>query len=235
MHDTLTRDLEATHDDLRERLDRASHARATPDPARPRAERPTVDQFLRTASRHNAAMLAVVLPAVRARLPEGSRKAHALVAQVRHVEVALNWIKAKEYGSTYAVRTSWDSLWEDLYTEFEALCALEEELAHELDTASSDDHPDWATALHHAELRAPSRPHPWIPHQGVAGKSARAVARRIDAFWDTSQASMLPPRPDHRDRAGEGHFSRWVLADPHLSEDGPPADQADEPRGGSSR
>ncbi len=215
-HDLLSRDLEATHVDLRERLDRAHSACTTPDRRQPRAARPAIDQFLRSASRHNAAVLRVMVPATRARPGVGRGEARDLVTQCRRLEVALNQVKAKEYGSIYAVRIPWDLIWSQVRREFELLCRLELPAARHLDTGAPTPTPDWPTQMHRAELSAPSRPHPWIPHQGLPGRTARAVARRVDAFWDASETRMLPSPPDHRDRAHEGHLTQYLLADPHL-------------------
>lgn len=214
--DTLTPDLCATHDALARRLEIAAGSRAVSDAHHPRAERPSIDTFLNATSRHNAAVLQVVLPAVRSRLPDGHASGRALVDQCRRLELALNQVKAKVYGSTYAVGLSWDGLWDHVRREFAELARLEQELSLRLAEAAQDPSPDWPHLLHDAELAAPTRPHPWIPHQGVPGRAARAVARRIDAFWDNAEGRMLPAVADHRDRPREGNFTRFLLADPHL-------------------
>ena len=102
--DTLVPGLRVTHQMLVERLDLASVARPTTDPQHPRDQYPAIDTFLASASRHNAATLAVVVPAVRSHVADGTERAHDFVAQSRRFEVALSQVKAKLYGSSYAVR-----------------------------------------------------------------------------------------------------------------------------------
>ena len=79
---------------------------------------------------------------------------------------------------------------------------------------------DLGTRLHHAEPGSPTRPHPCIPHQGVVGHLARAVARRVDRFWDTVEGRMVPEvvrSPRYRDH--QGPLTQYLLADPHLAEE----------------
>ena len=87
--DTLVPGLRVTHQMLVERLDLAAVARPTTDPAHPRDQYPAIDTFLASASRHNAATLAVIVPAVRSHVPDGAERAHEYVAQSRRFEVAL--------------------------------------------------------------------------------------------------------------------------------------------------
>ncbi len=214
--DTLLPGLRETHAQLESRLEFAAASRVA---GQPRAERPAVDTFLEAVSRHNGAMLSIVLPTVRNRVEHGAEMCRELVAQYRVVEVVLNQIKGRVYGSTYYATLPWDDLFERARTEFHTLCLMEERLAEHLRQVASDDDPDWTDLLHAAEFSAPSRPHPWIPHQGVPGRAARAVARQADGFFDSTESRMVPhPRGD-RDRMHEGRLTQWLLADPHLSED----------------
>ena len=114
--DTLVPGLRVTHQMLVERLDLASVARPTTDPQHPRDQYPAIDTFLASASRHNAATLAVVVPAVRSHVADGAERAHDFVAQSRRFEVALSQVKAKLYGSSYAVRRPWESIWSGCQT-----------------------------------------------------------------------------------------------------------------------
>lgn len=217
--DTLVPGMNATHDVLADRLDQAAGARPDLDPTHPRDQYPATDTFLASASRHNAAVLAVVVPALRHRLPDGPERAREFIQQSRRFELALAQVKAKLYGSSYAIRRTWSSIWADVRREFEATCALETALVTDLAAAHHDGDPDYGEMLYRAELHAPTRPHPYIPHQGVPGQAARSVARRIDQFWDTTEGRMVPEPIHHHDRSKDGKVAQYFLADPHLPDD----------------
>ena len=213
---TLEHDLESIHHDLRQRLDTAAGAR--PDVGHPRDHYTAIDTFLAAASRHNAAMVDAIAPLVR-HLPGGHDLAHEFLATSRSYEESLAQVKAKLYGSTFAVARPWPSIWEDVRHELDAVTRLETRLAEALLTAEPDDPRDLGTRLHHAELVSPTRPHPWIPHQGVVGHLARAVARRVDRFWDSAEGRMVPEPVRHHDRRTQGPLTQYLLADPHLDDD----------------
>ena len=213
---TLAHDLESIHHDLRQRLDTAAGAR--PDRGHPRDHYTAIDTFLAAASRHNSAMVDAIAPLVR-HLPGGHDLAHEFLAASRAYEESLAQVKAKLYGSTFAVARPWPSIWEDVRHELGAVTRLEVRLAEALLTAEPDDPRDLGTRLHHAELVSPTRPHPWIPHQGVVGHLARAVARRVDQFWDSAEGRMVPEPVRHHDRRRQGPLTQYLLADPHLEDD----------------
>jgi hypothetical protein len=215
--DTLVPGSTATHDVLAKRL---SHAAATrPDATHARDQFPASDTFLASASRHNAAVLAVIVPAVRSRVPDGDVRAREYIQQSKRLEVALAQVKAKLYGSSYAVRRSWESVWDDVRREFEATWRLEKAIVNELAEHRQPDDPDWGVELYHGELHAPTRPHPYVPHQGLRGKLAQKVALRVDRFWDATEGRMIPEPVHPHDRAHDGRFAQYFLADPHLPDD----------------
>jgi hypothetical protein len=213
---TLAHDLESIHHDLRQRLDIAAGAR--PDVGHPRDHYTAIDTFLAAASRHNSAMVDAIAPLVR-HLPGGHDLAHEFLATSRAYEESLAQVKAKLYGSTFAVARPWPSIWADVRHELDAVTRLEVRLAQALLTAEPDEPEDLGTRLHHAELVSPTRPHPWIPHQGVVGHLARAVARRVDRFWDSAEGRMVPEPVRHHDRSRQGPLTQYLLADPHLEDD----------------
>ena len=213
---TLAHDLDSIHHDLGHRLSLASSA--TPDLRRPRDHYTAIDTFLAAASRHNSAMVDAIAPLVR-RLPDGHDLAHEFLVASRAYEESLAQVKAKLYGSTFAVGRPWPSIWQDVLRDFDLVCHLEVRLAEALLDAAGDDPEDLGTRLHHAELTSPSRPHPWIPHQGVVGHLARAVARRADQFWDAAEGRMVPEPVRHHDRDHQGKLTQYLLADPHLPDD----------------
>lgn len=221
---TLAHDLDSIHRDLAHRLSLASSAR--PDARHPRDHYAAIDTFLAAASRHNAGMVDAIAPLVR-HLPGGEDLVHDHLAASRSYEEALGQVKAKLYGSTYVIHRPWAEVWEEVRRDFETVCALERRLADVLHDAPLDQRKDpdddLGTRLHRAELRAPTRPHPFIPHQGFPGHVARAVARRVDQFWDTAEGRMIPEPVRHHDRDKQGRFTQYLLADPHLPDEDRPA------------
>lgn len=212
--DTLVSDTIETHKSLQERLDQARDAHPPVDPDHPRDHYPAIDTFLAAASRHNAAVVQVLVPAARKHVPDGGQRSKEFVERSRQFEVALNQVKAKLYGSAYSVRAPWSRLWTAVQAEFDELRALELALASDL--AEADVPVDWSQKVYDAESTAPSRPHPHIPHQGAAGVVARAVARKVDAFWDAAEGRMVPEPAPTRDRAQEGPLVQYLLGDPHM-------------------
>ena len=212
---TLAHDLSTTHHDLHNRLDLASSARG--DRRRPRDHYTAIDTFLAIASRHNAAMVDSIAPLVR-HLPGGHDLAHDYLAASRRYEEALAQVKARLYGSIYAVDRPWPEIWADVHRSLDEVCALELRIAEAL-IAEDDGTEDLGARLHHAELVSPTRPHPWIPHQGVRGHLARVVARRVDRFWDAAEGRMVPEPVRHHDRAHQGRLTQYLLADPHLPDE----------------
>lgn len=219
--DTLADTVSETHDVLSQRLAEAESCRPTRE--RPRDRLRATDPFLASTSRHVQAACAVLGPAARRHLPDGRRRAHDLAQQSRRLEGALFQTKAKLYGSTFVVRRPWDSIWDEVTEEFDAWWRLEQGLVDDLAaTTSSADRDAIAERLFRAEKHVPTRPHPYLPHQGVPGRVARGVAMRVDRFWDTAEGRMVPePVRPHRSR--EGRITQYLLADPHL--DGPVAEQ----------
>jgi hypothetical protein len=213
---TLAHDLESIHHDLAHRLALAADAR--PGVGHPRDHYTAIDTFLAAASRHNAAMVDAIAPLVR-HLPDGHDLAHDFLAASRSYEESLAQVKAKLYGSTFAVGRPWPPIWQDVRHEFDLVCDLERRLAAALLAEEPDDPRDLGMLLHHAELASPTRPHPWIPHRGEVGRLARAVARRVDRFWDTAEGRMVPEPVRHHDREHQGPLTQYLLADPHLEEE----------------
>lgn len=221
--DALLTDIRESHRLIEERLARARASRGSPDPGHPRDEYPDIDTFLATASRYYTALSQVLVPAARTRLPDGHVRAKAFLTQTRHLALALNQAKAKLYGSVYAVNRSWTAVWDDVERELVTIAPMELALAEDLDKHRQDGDPDWSTVLHRAEIKAPTRPHPHLPQQGIAGSVARMLSRRVDSFWDTAEGRMAPEPVVHHDRDAQGPLTQWLLADPHLdSWAGPP-------------
>jgi hypothetical protein len=217
-HDLLNRSITATRDTLDNRLETAIGYH--PTMTNPRGHYPSTDTFLASSSRHLAAVNAVLVPTVRHRLPDGSRGAHEFTRQCRHLEAALALIKAKLYGSAYAVSTPWTEIWADVRREFDRTMAMEHDLVSSLTEQLDDEQTDQLVdRLYRAEQKAPTRPHPYVPHLGMSGRVARRVCRQVDSFWDTAEGRMIPEPIRVHDRDHQGRLTQYLLADPHLEDE----------------
>lgn len=218
--DTLETSITATHEVLAARLATAEARMPTLD--RPRDQYPATDTFLASVSRHNSAANAVLVPVARKHLPNGQHRANEFVHQSKRMERALFQVKAKLYGSSYAIRIPWPEVWAEARREFEATWVLEHRIVDELALLlHAPERHRLAEAMYDAELRAPTRPHPYVPHQGLRGKVARRVARQVDRFWDATEGRMIPEPVRSHDREHQGRMTQYLLADPHLPDEPP--------------
>lgn len=217
MRDNLSTSITTTHRVLGARLARAEVSAPTHD--RPRDRFPASDTFLASTSRHVAAINAVLVPAVR-RLPDGRDLAHELVHRSRRLELAMAQAKAKLYGSSYAVRRSWLVIWADVHHAFDDLMEAEEDAAHRLAVRTDEAFRNLLSdRIYLAELRAPTRPHPYLPHRGPAGRIARGVAHSVDRFWDTAEGRMVPEPVRAHDHVRDSRLTQYLLAQSRLPED----------------
>ncbi len=217
-HNTLHRSIAETHEILATRLDHAKHAEPTPE--NPRERFPAVDTFMASTSRHLAGAVETLVPAARRKLPDGAPPSSAFVTSVCRLESAMAQLKAKLYGAAHSIERPWPEVWASVDSAFEAMWRHEEELVRRLVDGTTDDVGDeLAHALYHSEMRAPTRPHPHVPHRGVPGHVARRICRRVDQFWDTAEGRMVPEPVRPKDRDAQGPFTQYLLADPHFPEE----------------
>ena len=156
------------------------------------------------------------MPSVRRHLADGHTRARDFARQSKQLEVALAQVKGKLYGSSYVVRRPWASIWEEVEREFTALQAQEMALVDDLAPHLDADHREaLAERIYRAEHKVPTRPHPYLPHRGLAGRVARGVAVRIDRFWDTAEGRMVP-EPVRPSPKRTGPITQYLLADPHM-------------------
>lgn len=206
-----------THEDLSNRLDRA---RAMPHvPGQPRKGYEELDSFLAVASRHLGAVDAAFLATVRRQVPDGGHAVHDYLRAARGLELALAHAKARAYGSVYQVGRSWASVWREVVEALDAHRNAEFRIADLLAAQLSErDLEQVAVRLQRAEKRAPTRPHPYVPHTGPLGSVARRVMHAADAFWDAAEGRMLPEpvRPPH---PHPGPLVQYLLADPRFDEE----------------
>ncbi|MGH3412231.1 MAG: hypothetical protein ACRDPH_04030 [Marmoricola sp.] len=216
MQTTLDISTQATHEVLRSRLEAAlaSHRVAH----RSRGDFPHTDTFLASISRHLAAVDAVLLPKAHRLLEDGGVRCHEFVHQSRLLEEALCQVKAKLYGEAHAIHRSWAEVWADVVTEFDATLALERRLVDDLLGRLGPQELDWlASRIYRSERHSPTRPHPFLPHQGLGGRLARRVAAPVDHFWDGTEGRMVPEpvHPPHHN----GLMAHYIIGDPDPAPD----------------
>lgn len=180
---TLAHDLDTTHHDLHDRLDLASSARG--DRRRPRDHYAAIDTFLAIASRHDAAMVDAIAPLVR-HVPGGHDLAHDYLAASRRYEEALAQVKARLYGSIYAVDRPWPEIWADVHSSLDEVCALELRIAEAL-LADDDGTEDLGARLHHAT--SSSR-----PHDPTRGSRTREWPATSPGPWPAASTGSGTPR-----------------------------------------
>jgi len=228
--DLLAQTIDENHRSLRQRLSAAEAKHPTAD--RPRDRYPLTDSFLAAASRHNAAFVAVVLPEVRAHLADGHLRARDFARQMRTFEVALSQLKAKLYGEAHAIHRTWSDVFAQVRREADATWRVERALVAELRYDDSVEHSDdLLDRFDRAERHSPTRPHPYLPHQGVGGSAARHLALLVDRFWDMAEGRMAPEPVRPHDRSHDGLFTQYLLADPHFADDLPDEAPTESPAG----
>ena len=212
--DTLTTATNTTHLALAGRLRQAEGD--TGESGDPRIHFAHADTFLATASRRIAAMDAVLLPVVRAVLPDGGERVHEMVHHARTLELSLAAVKAKLYGEAHAVHRVWAHVWQEAEDALRSYLTLEsslvDALAQTLDPEALD---RLALQMHRMELTAPSRPHPYTPHTGMRGRIARSMWAKADRFWDAAEGRIIP-EPEHPHHKAPGLLAQYLLADPRF-------------------
>ena len=217
MQDRLQHSIHATHEALDARLSTAEFRR--PTATRPRDVFPATDTFLASTSRHLGAANSVLVPAARRHLPDGKALAHRFSRTSRNLENAMAQVKAKLYGEAHAIHRPWHDIWATLHLRFDEFMALEEELVTELiEHTTGTMRSDLADHVYRAELRSPTRPHPYVPHLGVSGKAARRICLGVDHFWDATEGRMIPEPVKPHDREHDGPMTQYLLGDPHVPE-----------------
>jgi hypothetical protein len=211
--DSLVMTVEATQRCLEDRL---AAARA---PGRDRP-RDATDAFLAATSRHVAAVEAVLVPRVRKHVPDGAPLSDEYLGLARELEQTLTLVKARLYGEAHAIHLSWRPLWGAVHRQLEEHNRLELLLVDALLRFDEPGELDGlAQRVFDAETRGPTRPHPHVPHTGIASLLARRVWTVADRFWDRAEGRVVPepvhPVPHRHDSL----LAQYLVGDPHF-EDG---------------
>jgi hypothetical protein len=193
--------IEATHQCLQDRLDAAT--RRAPRRSGPREGYARTDAFLAATSRHLAAFEEALLPVLRRELPDGDARTREYLHQARLLELALATLKARIYGAVAASHIPWEEVWDDVRRELSRHNETERALVHDLVHEGEDRrHDELADRLYRAELKAPTRAHPYLPHRlryhPVLGGVPEPVGHRPDPpCHQTEEAPVRPPSKAH--------------------------------------
>lgn len=218
--DVLRSSVRSAHAAQAERLDAARSG--GPGPGGPRDGYERIDTFLATTSQHLHAVDAVLLAQAQGTLAGCGELVRDYLSSTKELEVVLAHVKAHEYGSVYESSFAWPRVWGDVDIALADHHRQEDRLTERLTEALDDRQlEDLTERLREAEVRAPSRPHPYTPHTGPLGRVARTVMHVADRFWDTVEGRMVP-EPERPAKKPPGLVAQYFLADPRFDEDQPP-------------
>lgn len=188
MSDSLTTSVLASQAMLRERIADTTFV-SFPRQARDLQNR--ADSFLICACRHVAAVSNVL--AVEINRQGDPARARLVTRECHLLLVSMHTAKARLYGSGNASRTPWPDVWEQVVVHFEALAVLEREAVEDLaGRLPAEELDGLSERMRRAELRGPTRPHPFLPRRGMHGWLARTLCARTDGIWDTFEARYVP-------------------------------------------
>lgn len=205
--------LRARHEELNDRLTSARAVETKPEQTRRGC--PPIDMFCSDVSKHLHAIDAVLVPA--AQRAGASDEVHEYLRAAREVEVAIAHVKAHEYGSAYETSFDWDGLWDEVDHGLEFQWQHEQDLADTVSTGAPAEDVALLGAMATAERKAPTRPHPYLPHTGAGGTLSRGVMRLADRAWDAvegRQVTTVRPAPKKK----PGLIGQYFLADPRWDE-----------------
>lgn len=222
--DPLVVTVEATHQSLQQRMDEAVHWSTGQAHAHPRDRQRRTDAFTAATSRHLAAVDEALLPVVRHRVHGGGEAVSRYLHAARELEQALARLKARLYGEQHVAHLGWSEVWADVRRRLLAHDELERDL---VDVLASHLHEGEAQALaervYRAELRAPTRAHPYLPHRGRLGRAARRVWSVADRFWDAAESRSVPPpvRPKPKEHTDDSLVAQYLMGEPLLDAHAP--------------
>jgi len=186
---TLLREVESRQTALLGFLERAANRDASAQ--QPGEMRVNADRFLAATSRHLAATAGVLLPAVKGQLASGGAEVRDFVRECKRLERTLVKAQAKQYGQAQSVSEPWSSVWSTVRDQLARTARAERRLV-----AMLGEHLDGETeaGLRHRFASAvgssQTRPHPHLPHTGLAGRVARRLCSRFDLLWDELQGRV---------------------------------------------
>jgi hypothetical protein len=208
----------ATQRSLEERLGEALLPHR--DRLRPRDNYAAIDTFVAATSRHLSAIEAVLLEPVRHRVPEGESLSREYVHAARELEHTLALIKGRLYGEAHAVYLKWPELWDTAHAQLNEHNRIEGRLVVELITHGDPTELDGlARRVFDAETHGPTRPHPKLPHTGLAGLVARRIWALADRFWDSAEGRVIPEPVHPAHHRHDSLLAQYLVADPKFDAD----------------
>jgi hypothetical protein len=219
---SLTVTVEATHRSLEQRLGEVVSSLKTD--ARARESYARTDAFMAAASRHLGAAEDVLVPAACRRLEDGSQVTRGYLDAARRLEASMARLRGRLYGELHAAHLPWNDVWTDLRRCLAQHNDAERRMVDRLTTVTEPREADeLAARVYRAELKAPTRAHPYLPHTGFVGVAARRIWARADRFWDAAQNRTVPPpiRPRSKEREHESLMSQFLTGEPTLDPHAP--------------
>jgi len=216
-HEALRDAVLGSHDVMSEMLEAAAAPRACGK--EPRRARQLADTFLVTACRHLAAVDDALLPVARRRLQGGRQMVTAYVLHTRQIERTLRSIKACLYGDANASKLKCSELWQRLRRLLTEHDVQERAIVEQLTkTLSEREMNDLAAKFQRIERRSPTRPHPFSPHAGFAGRVSKRVWSVVDGFFDQAEGRVIPyPQPTPH-RSSDSLLTGYVLGSPRFAD-----------------
>jgi hypothetical protein len=214
--------VDATHQSLGQRLEEAT--RPSGGPLEGRRARARIDAFMAATSRHLAAVDEALLPDVRRRLPDGHQRAKSYLHEARRLEQAIARLKARLYGELHVAYLPWSEVWDEVRRQFASHNEAEVTMTRDLTEALGPEGADaLADRIYRAELTAPTRAHPYLPHTGVLGHTARKIWAVADRFWDMAEGRVIPPpiRPKPKLRHHESLMAQYFVGEPMMDAGAP--------------
>ena len=216
-HELLRSAALGSHDLIGEILDVAAVSRV--DRKQPRLTRQLADVFMATTCRHLAAVDDALLPIARRRLPRGRQTVTAYVLHSRELERTLHVMKARLYGDARASRVQCSELWMRLRRLLAEHEVQENAIVDRLSDALSDsDVNALAGRLQRTERRSPTRPHPYSPHAGLAGRVSHRVWSVFDGFWDNAEGRVIPHQAPQPHPRSDSLMTRYMLGAPRFAD-----------------
>jgi hypothetical protein len=216
-HEALRAATLGPHEFIAEMLDFASARPAPGD--EPRRSRQFADTVMATTCRHLAAVDDVLLPVARRRVDKGRQLVTAYLLHTRQLERTLRALKAELYGDANASRLHRSALWvrlRGLLIEHELQeTVIVDRLGEVLDDREIC---DLAERLRRREQRSPTRPHPYSPHTGIAGRVSHRVWSVVDGFWDNAEGRFVPHQPAPRHPRSDSLLTRYMLGAPSFED-----------------
>jgi hypothetical protein len=178
----------------------------------PRLRRRLTDTFSAVLSQHLAAVDDVLLAEAKDDLAAGHEWVQYYVRHTRTLEQSLHRLKGWIYGDVTSQQVDWHGVWREMSALLDDHVRLEHTLADELlKRLGHDEEARVAERLRVAQERAPTRPHPFTPHTGLAGRITHRLWRIWDSFWDHAEGRVVShgplKQPEHPDSLGHRYFT----------------------------